>query len=120
MIFRKAVLFLAVVAATSTVSAHAQFGVYGEAVISLITVQNTRGVDRVEFLAPDLIADQIRAVLDDIPPAAAKTGALGNCGIIEAVAALAAGRILKCAAACGRCAPPPSTRPSIRSGAVIV
>src|ERR1700679_3441278 len=30
MIFRKAVLFLAVVAATSTVSAHAQFGVYGE------------------------------------------------------------------------------------------
>jgi hydroxymethylpyrimidine/phosphomethylpyrimidine kinase len=68
-----------------------QFGVYGEAVITLITVQNTRGVDRVEFLAPDLIADQIRAVLDDIPPAAAKTGALGNCGIIEAVAGLAAG-----------------------------
>ncbi len=68
-----------------------QFGVYGEAVITLITVQNTRGVDRVEFLAPDLIADQIRAVLDDIPPAAAKTGALGNCGIIQAVAGLAAG-----------------------------
>jgi hydroxymethylpyrimidine/phosphomethylpyrimidine kinase len=68
-----------------------QFGVYGEAVITLITVQNTRGVDRVEFLAPDLIADQIRAVLDDIPPAAAKIGALGNSGIIEAVAGLAAG-----------------------------
>jgi hydroxymethylpyrimidine/phosphomethylpyrimidine kinase len=68
-----------------------QFGVYGEAVITLITVQNTRRVERIECLAPDLVADQIRAVIGDIPPAAAKTGALGNCGIIEAVSALAAG-----------------------------
>ncbi len=68
-----------------------QFGVYGEAVITLITVQNTRGVDRVECLAPDLVADQIRAVIGDIPPAAAKIGALGNRGILEAVAGLAAG-----------------------------
>jgi hydroxymethylpyrimidine/phosphomethylpyrimidine kinase len=63
-----------------------QFGVYGEAVITLITVQNTRGVERVECLAPDLVADQIRAAVSDIPPAAAKTGALGNRAIIEAVA----------------------------------
>jgi hydroxymethylpyrimidine/phosphomethylpyrimidine kinase len=68
-----------------------QFGVYGEAVITLITVQNTRGVERMECLAADLVADQIRAVISDIPPAAAKTGALGNRGIIEAVAGLAAG-----------------------------
>jgi hydroxymethylpyrimidine/phosphomethylpyrimidine kinase len=68
-----------------------QFGVYGEAVITLITVQNTRGVERIECLAPDLVADQIRAVIDDIPPAAAKTGALGSRGIIEAIAELAAG-----------------------------
>jgi hydroxymethylpyrimidine/phosphomethylpyrimidine kinase len=68
-----------------------QFGVYGEAVITLITVQNTRGVERIECLAPDLVADQIRAVISDIPPAAAKTGALGNRAIIEAVAGLAAG-----------------------------
>jgi hydroxymethylpyrimidine/phosphomethylpyrimidine kinase len=67
-----------------------QFGVYGEAVITLVTVQNTRGVERMECLAPDLVADQIRAVIGDIPPAAAKTGALGNRGIIEAVAGLAA------------------------------
>jgi hydroxymethylpyrimidine/phosphomethylpyrimidine kinase len=66
-----------------------QFGVYGEAVITLITVQNTRGVQRVECLAPDLVTDQIRAVITDIPPAAAKTGALGSRAIIEAVAALA-------------------------------
>jgi hydroxymethylpyrimidine/phosphomethylpyrimidine kinase len=68
-----------------------QFGVYGEAVITLITVQNTRGVERVECLPSDLVADQIRAVIGDIPPAAAKTGALGNREIIEAVAGLAAG-----------------------------
>jgi hydroxymethylpyrimidine/phosphomethylpyrimidine kinase len=66
-----------------------QFGVYGEAVITLITVQNTSGVMRVECLAPDLVADQVRAVISDIPPGAAKTGALGNRAIIEAVAALA-------------------------------
>jgi hydroxymethylpyrimidine/phosphomethylpyrimidine kinase len=68
-----------------------QFGVYGEAVITLITVQNTRGVERVECLAPDLVAGQIRAVVADIPPAAAKIGALGNHGIIKSVSELAAG-----------------------------
>src|ERR1700683_4391286 len=66
-----------------------QFGVYGEAVVTLITVQNTCGVQRVECLDPELVADQIRAVIGDIPPAAAKTGALGNRAIIQAVAALA-------------------------------
>lgn len=66
-----------------------QFGVYGEAVITLITVQNTVGVKRVECLAADLVAAQIEAVLEDVPPAAAKTGALGNCAIVETVAALA-------------------------------
>ncbi len=68
-----------------------QFRVYGEAVLTLITVQNTCGVERVECLAPDMVTGQIRAVVGDIPPGAAKTGALGNRGIIEAVAALAAG-----------------------------
>ena len=66
-----------------------QFGVYGEAVITLITVQNTVGVERVECLAAELVVQQIRAVLADIRPAAAKTGALGNRELVEAVAALA-------------------------------
>ena len=66
-----------------------QFGVYGEAAITLITVQNTCGVSRVEVLPPDLILQQIQAVLDDIPPQAAKTGALGNAAAVKAVAALA-------------------------------
>ncbi len=67
-----------------------QFGVYGEAAVTLITVQNTVEVKRVECLAADLVAQQIRAVVSDIPPQAAKTGALGNWEIIEVLAAAAA------------------------------
>lgn len=66
-----------------------QFGVYGEAAITLLTVQNTVGVEAVECLPPELILRQVRAVLRDIPPRAVKTGALGNRAIVEAVAELA-------------------------------
>jgi hydroxymethylpyrimidine/phosphomethylpyrimidine kinase len=66
-----------------------QFDAYGEAVITLLTVQNTVGVDRVECMPADLVTQQIQAVIGDIPPAAAKTGALGNREIIEAVARMA-------------------------------
>ena len=65
------------------------FGVYGEAVLTLLTVQNTRAVTRVETLLPDLVRQQLEAVLVDIPPGAAKTGALGSLGVVEAVADLA-------------------------------
>jgi len=67
-----------------------QFGVYGEAVITLLTVQNTQRVSRVECLPPGLVREQIRAVVEDIRPLAAKTGALGNRAIVEAVAEEAA------------------------------
>ena len=67
-----------------------QFGVYGEAVVTLITVQNTVRVSRVVVLPPALILEQIEAVLEDIPPAAAKTGALGSAEVVEAVARAAA------------------------------
>jgi hydroxymethylpyrimidine/phosphomethylpyrimidine kinase len=62
------------------------FGVYGEAVVTLITVQNTRRLTRVEHLAAELVAEQIAAVLEDIPPHAAKIGALGSRAVVEAVA----------------------------------
>src|SRR5258708_39414314 len=67
-----------------------QRGVYGEAAVTLITVQNTRGVERVEVLDPELLAAQVRAVIADIPPQAAKTGALGPRAMGEMVAARAA------------------------------
>jgi hydroxymethylpyrimidine/phosphomethylpyrimidine kinase len=63
-----------------------QFGVYGEAVITLLTVQNSVSVQRVECMTPELVIDQLRAVLDDIPPQAAKTGALGSAAIVRAIA----------------------------------
>ena len=66
-----------------------QFGVYGEAVLTLITVQNTQRFSRVEPLPADLVVEQIRAVIDDIPPKAAKTGALGSAEVVEAIAELA-------------------------------
>lgn len=66
-----------------------RMGVYGEAVVTLITAQNTQGVTRVEVMAPDLVLDQIHAVCCDIPPHAAKIGALGNRAVVEAVAAAA-------------------------------
>lgn len=63
-----------------------QHGVYGASVVTLLTVQNTRTVDGVECLSPGLVAAQFDAVVADIPPHAAKTGALGRADIIEAVA----------------------------------
>src|ERR1043165_2447284 len=67
-----------------------QFGVYGEAVITLITVQNSRRVSHVEILHPQLVLDQIEAVLEDIPPGAAKTGALGSAANVLSIAEAAA------------------------------
>ena len=62
-----------------------QFGVYGEAAITLLTVQNTNRVDRVEMVSSGLVLEQIKAVIEDIPPGAAKTGALGTRETIEAI-----------------------------------
>jgi hydroxymethylpyrimidine/phosphomethylpyrimidine kinase len=67
-----------------------QFGVYGESAVTLITVQNTVRLSRVEILPAGLVREQIAAVLEDIPPAAAKTGALGSAEIVHAVAGMAA------------------------------
>lgn len=68
-----------------------QLGVYGEAVITLVTVQNTRGLHRVEVLAAELVLEQLHAVISDIPPKAAKTGALGDRSVMEGIADMAAG-----------------------------
>jgi hydroxymethylpyrimidine/phosphomethylpyrimidine kinase len=67
-----------------------QLGVYGEAVITLLTVQNTVAVRRVELIPVDLVLAQMEAVLEDIPPSAIKTGALGSMELIEALGVAAA------------------------------
>lgn len=64
----------------------AAFGVYGTSVITAITAQNTVGVTKILELAPDLVAAQIDAVIQDIGTHALKTGMLANSAIIEVVA----------------------------------
>lgn len=61
--------------------------VYGAGVITAVTVQNTRGVSAVHPLAPEVVADQLDAVLSDLAPQAVKTGMLGSAAVVEAVAA---------------------------------
>jgi len=68
-----------------------QHRVYGASVVTLLTVQNTRSVEGIEFMSPAFVAAQFGAVVGDIPPRAAKTGALGRADIIEAVARCAEG-----------------------------
>lgn len=63
-----------------------QHGVYGTSVVTLLTVQNTVGVEGVQFLEPRFVLAQLDAVLADIPPVAAKTGALGNAALIAELA----------------------------------
>jgi hydroxymethylpyrimidine/phosphomethylpyrimidine kinase len=65
-----------------------QTGCYGMAVVTLLTVQNTMGVRRVEVMDSELVGQQLTAVLEDIPPRALKTGALGNAQIITEVSEL--------------------------------
>lgn len=66
-----------------------QHKVYGMAVITLLTAQNTRGVQAVYVMKPAQVIRQLEAVLEDIPPQAAKTGALGDEKILRAVARIA-------------------------------
>ena len=63
-----------------------QHGVYGMSVVTLLTVQNTRTVTAIKVIDAGFVTAQLHAVLDDIPPGAAKTGALGSTAVIEAVA----------------------------------
>lgn len=63
-------------------------GVYGMAALAGLTVQNTQGVRAAAALAPDLVAAQVEAVLDDIPVGATKLGMLTNAEIAGRVAAL--------------------------------
>ena len=63
-----------------------QHQVYGMSAVTLLTVQNTQTVTAVEMVEPDLVKQQIRACVSDIPPQAAKTGALGTPQMISCVA----------------------------------
>ncbi len=68
------------------------FGVYGEAVLVALTSQNTLGVSGVHAVPVPFVVSQLENVLDDIPPAAAKTGMLATADLVTAVARVLASR----------------------------
>ncbi|HXN05663.1 MAG TPA: bifunctional hydroxymethylpyrimidine kinase/phosphomethylpyrimidine kinase, partial [Nitrospiria bacterium] len=59
------------------------FGVYGMAVPTALTVQNTVGVLEVVAIPPDLVEKQIIPLLEDLQPEAVKTGMLFSADVIE-------------------------------------
>jgi hydroxymethylpyrimidine/phosphomethylpyrimidine kinase len=61
-------------------------GVYGEAVITLLTAQNSLGVSRVEPVAAELIDAQLGALLTDMAPHAVKLGALPSAAAVRSIA----------------------------------
>jgi hydroxymethylpyrimidine/phosphomethylpyrimidine kinase len=65
----------------------ATFGVYGASVVTALTVQDTRGVHSTLEIAPALVGEQLDVVIDDLAPAATKTGMLPSAGIIEVLVA---------------------------------
>ena len=64
-----------------------RFGVYGTSVITAVTAQNTRGIRAVHPLPADVVAAQLAALAEDLPPAAVKTGMLATAPIVHEVAA---------------------------------
>jgi hydroxymethylpyrimidine/phosphomethylpyrimidine kinase len=66
--------------------AFARCGVHGMTAITAITAQNTRAVEMVEAVSPELIFGQILAIAEDIHADAVKIGMLGSPAAIDAVA----------------------------------
>lgn len=64
----------------------AALGTYGMSVIVALTAQNTQGVSMVMNTLPEMVEAQLKAVYDDIPPDAVKTGMLSTPGIVHTVA----------------------------------
>ena len=62
------------------------FGAVGKAVVTVETEQDEGGVRRLGARDPHVVAEELRAVLDDDDPAGIKIGALGTRALAEAVA----------------------------------
>ncbi|TKX74669.1 bifunctional hydroxymethylpyrimidine kinase/phosphomethylpyrimidine kinase [Halorubrum sp. GN11_10-6_MGM] len=71
-------------------SAMRAHGVFGTAVVTATTAQNTRGVEDVHPLPADHVASQYAAVADDFDVAAVKTGMLATAETVARVTTLVA------------------------------
>jgi hydroxymethylpyrimidine/phosphomethylpyrimidine kinase len=63
----------------------AALGVHGTSVLTLVTAQNTKGVDGLQMLPGEAVRRQFQSVVGDFDIGAAKTGALGNADMIGVV-----------------------------------
>jgi hydroxymethylpyrimidine/phosphomethylpyrimidine kinase len=70
------------------------FGVYGAAVVTALTVQNTREVRAVHSVAPEVVIAQLDAVTDDLRVSAAKIGLVPDPDVAAALATRLARRPL--------------------------
>ena len=61
-------------------------GCYAASAITAVTVQNTQGVTAVHAVPPEIVAGQIRAVMDDIKPKAVKIAMVNDAETIKAIA----------------------------------
>ncbi len=68
----------------------ASLGCHPLSVLTAITVQDTTGVEGVLPIDPGWVADQARALLEDMPVAAFKMGMLGSVEVIAAIAEVVA------------------------------
>jgi hydroxymethylpyrimidine/phosphomethylpyrimidine kinase len=64
------------------------FGVSGKSVATSITIQSTLGVEGVHNISPEVVEQQLKAILTDGKPDAVKTGMLGNELTVETVVRL--------------------------------
>jgi hydroxymethylpyrimidine/phosphomethylpyrimidine kinase len=64
-----------------------RFGVFGTSVLTAVTAQNTLGVRAVHPVPAGIVAAQLAAVAEDLPPAALKTGMLATAELVREVAA---------------------------------
>ncbi|WP_343668011.1 bifunctional hydroxymethylpyrimidine kinase/phosphomethylpyrimidine kinase [Chitinophaga sp.] len=64
----------------------AALGCFGTSAITAITVQNTLGVTGIHSIPPEIVTGQIRAVMDDIQPAAIKIGMIHSPALALAIA----------------------------------
>ena len=67
------------------IEAIAAQGAHAAPVITALTVQDTQRLVHYESVTPDLIIQQARAVLEDMPVSAIKIGMLGDVAIAEAI-----------------------------------
>ncbi|KAI5661571.1 hypothetical protein M9H77_20894 [Catharanthus roseus] len=58
-------------------------GVYCSTVITAVTAQNTAGVQGVNIVADEFVAEQLNSVLSDMRPDVVKTGMLPSIGIVK-------------------------------------